>query len=347
MSDHNFRIVIRAGAGEGVSLRTVVDKLSALEKIYEATTSATLRPGAGRIAIPDSVREVASLRLTEASPTASLSVAVSEPIVPPAYQGDYRDLPPTLNSAFRNAVHAAANRDQAKIIQLFPEKADQLRVLNGFQQLAPADDEEPVLIEGLNSDRLVFRQEHREWAEKSRPSLTPEKSSFIGMVRNGSLSENAQFKLYDGVRTVQLHPESNGVIKLRDLFGRVVKVSGVAHFDANGAVRRLADITQIEPFKYQPEQIAEGERRFYLAHRLSFDVAAALDGRGFTLTNDEVGITAFGRSLTQAIEAVAIDFSVLWDEIGLAEPEELHNSALGLRDFLRRTVNRVEEDNVI
>jgi hypothetical protein len=346
MPDAELRVSIRAGDGKGADLQAVLARLGGLQKLYEAAATASVRPGAARPATTQIARANLGLRFVDASPTNSLSVALVESL-----QTEEAAEPESLHIEvaynFRRSLIAASHRNTADIISLFQEKADQVRVLRAIEHLSPDDNEAPVVIENASTSngKVVFLAEHRKWAQRSMPNLEPEVGTYRGMLKKGVLGAHSSFSLHDGVRAIAIRPNRAEAQRLRDLFGRVVEISGTATFASTGVVKQLSQLTMIEPYRYRPNILHVGNREFLLSAPFDYEVVTGEDSEGFLLTNEELNAACYGKTLKAAIAVASEDFVSLWDEIAQAEESEIHPSALGVRSYLLQNVREVTQLN--
>jgi hypothetical protein len=345
MTDGTFKIVVRSGSAPGAAARIVLSKLAALQDLYDASVTAFLHPGAARTRVPDGAADLATLVISGATPTSSLAIAMSEPFVPDGYDGKYGTMPRGVSPKFRGALKAGAEKNVDVIYALFPEKADQIRIFRAIKELSPGGKEDPVSIQGIDGidNVIIFRLEHKEWADSSIPSLAPEAVTRHGMIRAGKLGSDATFRIYDGSSSVLLRPDQKGIARLAEFFGKVVEVSGLATYAPNGNISEINEISMVEPFEYRTREIEDGLRTFTLTEEISYRAEASIDTRGFTLINEGLGSISFGNTLSDAIEETERDFSAIWDDIAMADESEIHESALPLRMYLKGLVSDVKD----
>ena len=343
MASRQFKVVIKTPGHEGADLSSLINRLKAIERLFHATGSAILRPGASRSSIPKKAEELARLTVLEATRSGSLTVVISEPELPVGYEGDYGALPEQIGRRFSQTLRAAASRRSADIVQLFPEKADLVRILKEVEALSPREGEPSTVVKGMRgaSGAITFSTEHRLWARREMPSLAPERLTIRGILKRAALSAHPLFALFDGSRSVILRPELHQTQDLRDLFGRVVEVTGTAYYQPTGAIKHIENIRYVRPYTYKTKKLTTDDRVFVLRRELQYEIESSVDARDFILHNEELDSYSFGGTLPDAEALAAKDFAALWDEIAVASKEDLHETALDLRRELKKLVRQV------
>lgn len=339
-----FEILLRTPRHEGADIAAVIDKLRAVEKLFSAVYSSRVRPGAARPTVPREISPYTQLKLLGANRSQSLGLQIAEPVAPPPeYDGGYAALPAQGFRAVRSAVAALKERNTDAMGSLFPEKADLVRVLDGFHALAPDVSQPSIVLRGLNGGSdIVLSQEDGEWAKSARPSLEPEPLALIGMVKAGTLGQNARFRIFDGTRSTLLLPAGDDLPVLRDLFGQVAKISGTATYTAKGQIQHVADITAIEPYTHSVRSVSTEAHNILFSRPLDLKVESSLESKGFALHNEEFSIHVYGHSLKEAVEDLGEEIEFLWSEYLSADQEEIHPSAHDLRNKLRELIKNVE-----
>lgn len=345
VADRTFEVLLRTPTGQGADLGSVVEKLRAINRIYEAIYTSRVRPGSSRISIPAEIAPFTKVRLIGASRSSSLGLEIEEPSPPPlTYDGDYETLPAQGPIVFRSMLRAVSKHAADDLAALFPEKADRVRVLTGLEELAPTPAEPSVVLRGLDGlDDLTLRPADREWFLQTLPSLAPEKKNIAGMIRAGTLGAAPRFKLYDGARVVRLRPPIDLLPTLQKEFGNVVKLSGVVHYTAAGGVSYMNEIESIEPYEHVVDHVATNTHEFVFNYPLKFTVDASLGPGGFALSNEHLDIHVYGRSLKEAFDLVGEHIEFLWDEYANADDAELHETGIQLKKKVRALIREASE----
>lgn len=221
-----------------------------------------------------------------------------------------------------------------------------VRVLNHVQQFAAGPGEPPSIIDGLlDSTELFFRNDVREWAEATLPSIEPEPIQFRGLVKSGNLGSRVSFRIYDGNRVVAIDPDAEAIPTLKKFFGQVVILSGIAKYNNTGAINKISDINSIEAYAYTARLLRVGNRTLHLNKPIRYDMDTDDRGSEFLASCQDLDIYAYGDSLNGAVNAANEEFIAIWDSIGNAPEKELHESALPLRRKLLEYVGREDAAN--
>ena len=265
-----FQVIIKSPHEQGAGLKTLVRRLNAIEKLYEAIGSAVLRPGAVRVSLPQDVKSLVTLEVVSAERTESLAIAVEQPILPVKYSGEFEEFHGDVDEVFRSSVRTASSRDTQGFRRLFPEKVDQVRVLGYFKELSQSKYGPPTILSGLDGDedRLQFDVAHSDWADMAMPSLAPENARVRGMIRAASLGSNPAFKLFDGARTIPLRPDSDSVGSLATKLSKVVEVEGRAIYNAKGGIKYIDEIDSVNQFFYSTSRIQHRNQNINRAYPL-------------------------------------------------------------------------------
>lgn len=340
-----LELIVKAGEQEGASLSALVDALGALNRLFLAVASAEIRPGAGRVKLSEKVEPLLDLRIRSAAPKSSLNVELLPPTLPKLYHGDFPNLPDIVNQRVHRTFVAISKSDQASLISLFPEKADQFRVLRAVEDLAPRGLDHGIAINGIRGLQapLRFTESTRDWAIKTRPMTAPQSAVIRGVVRSGHLDERSQFKVSDGERLIRVatHGENNS--QLRDYLGRPVEITGTAFYGKGGEIARLEQVTSIKPLVFKMKQVEHKSILYTLKHPLEFKVLSSDTTKTFYFENELLGIYCHSRSLKRCAEEAAADFNNLWVEMTTSAVGDLHSSAVKMRDFLLGLVDTVED----
>jgi hypothetical protein len=296
--------------------------------------------------LPAGIGESASLIILGATKGQSLSLALQTPDITLDSFGDYTSSLRYVEPTFVNTLISASELDGNRIISLFPEKVDLVRVLNHVQRFSPGPGEPLCRIDGLvDSKVLIFKSEVREWVEETLPSTEPENIHVLGLVKSGRLGNQASFQIFDGNRSVVIDPDAVTIPKLKGLFGQVVNLIGVAQYSSSGAIRRVSAISELERYAPKQSEIRVGNRRITLRKPLQYNVGTDDRGVEFIVESPDLDIHAYGRSLTEAINAANEEFVAIWDSIGNEEEDELYETALPLRRLLRDYVAEESTEN--
>jgi hypothetical protein len=142
-----------------------------------------------------------------------------------------------------------------------------------------------------------------------------------------------------------IDPDAVTIPKLKGLFGQVVNLIGVAQYSSSGAIRRVSAISELERYAPKQSEIRVGNRRITLRKPLQYNVGTDDRGVEFIVESPDLDIHAYGRSLTEAINAANEEFVAIWDSIGNEEEDELYETALPLRRLLRDYVAEESTEN--
>jgi len=136
MDQSSFDMVLSDDLGRGgVGLNEAVSRLLALSELYSAVISSKTSPGNQRVRLPVWA-EAIQPTVSEASPTQSLKVAIELPSDLDDDDYEKSELPRGCNRDFIDTVGAVVDEDDSKIVQLYPEKADRLRILQKISDLS-------------------------------------------------------------------------------------------------------------------------------------------------------------------------------------------------------------------
>jgi|GEM_PF-4213112 len=155
MDQSSFDMVLSDDLGRGgVGLNEAVSRLLALSELYSAVISSKTSPGNQRVRLPVWA-EAIQPTVSEASPTQSLKVAIELPSDLDDDDYEKSELPRACNRDFIDTVGAVVDEDDSKIVQLYPEKADRLRILQKISDLSGGQDGRPLLIYKLGGRSTI------------------------------------------------------------------------------------------------------------------------------------------------------------------------------------------------